>query len=364
MSPHPLSAEDAAGSGVAALALVARLHGIPADASGLAREHGTPGRQHEASVTERDLLRAAKALGFRCGRVHSSWERLERTPLPALARLEDGRFVVLARAEAQRVLVHDPAEAQPLSLPRAVFEDIWSGSLLLLSRRAGDPGGTRRFDFTWFVPAILRHRRLLGEVLAASFFIQIFALLTPLFFQLVIDKVLVHQGYTTLHVLAIGMLAVIAFEAVLGGLRTYLFSHTSSRIDVGLGAALYRHLLRLPIAYFEARRVGDTVARVRELETIRQFLTGSALTLVVDAVFTVVFLGVMYLYSPVLTAVVLATLPAYVLLSLVVTPILRRRLDERFNRGAENQAFLVESVSGVGSLDEITDRIKSALPAS
>jgi len=157
--------------------------------------------------------------------------------------------------------------------------------------------GQRRFDFSWFVPAILKYRRLLGEVLVASFFIQLFALITPLFFQVVIDKVLVHQGLTTLDVLAVGLLVISVFEVVLTGLRTYLFAHTTNRVDVQLGAQLFRHLMALPLAYFNTRRVGNTVARVRELETIRNFITGSALTLVIDLFFTFVFFGVMYLYS-------------------------------------------------------------------
>jgi subfamily B ATP-binding cassette protein HlyB/CyaB len=205
----------------------------------------------------------------------------------------------------------------------------------------------RKFDFTWFIPAIVKYRKLLGEVLIASFFIQLFALLTPLFFQVVIDKVLVHKAMTTLHVVAIGMLAIVLFETILGGLRHYLFSHTSSRIDVSLGAQLFRHMMRLPIAYFEARRVGETVARVRELETIRQFLTSSTLTIVIDLFFTVVFLVVMFYYSPILTFVVLGTIPLYLGLSIIATPLFRGRLEEKFNRGAENQAFLVESINGM-----------------
>ncbi|HFQ91377.1 MAG TPA: type I secretion system permease/ATPase, partial [Chromatiales bacterium] len=162
--------------------------------------------------------------------------------------------------------------------------------------------------------------------------------------------VLVHKGLTTLHVLAIGMLVLTLFDVVLGGLRTYLFSHTSSRIDVLLGAQLFRHLLRLPIAYFEARRVGDTVARVRELESIREFLTSSSVTLVIDLFFTIVFLAVMYFYSPLLTLVVGLTIPLYIVLSVFITPVIRARLHEKFNRGAENQAFLVESVSGIETI--------------
>jgi subfamily B ATP-binding cassette protein HlyB/CyaB len=193
----------------------------------------------------------------------------------------------------------------------------------------------------------VKYRRLLGEVLIASFFLQVFALLTPLFTQVVIDKVLVHKGFTTLHVLAAGMVILALFDALLGGLRTYLFAHTTNRIDVGLGAHLFRHVLSLPLAYFEARRVGDTIARVRELEHIRQFLTTNSVTVVVDVVFTIVFLVVMCFYSTTLTLIVLGSLPLYAILSVVITPIIRIRLNEKFNRGAENQAFLVESVSGI-----------------
>jgi len=152
--------------------------------------------------------------------------------------------------------------------------------------------------------AIHKYRRLLGEVLVASFFLQVFALVSPLFFQVVIDKVLVHRTLSTLDVLIIGLVAIAIFETILGILRTYLFAHTTNRIDVELGARLFRHLVALPIAYFQARRVGDSVARVRELENIRNFLTSSALTLVIDLFFTFVFLAVMFVYSPFLTFVV------------------------------------------------------------
>jgi len=166
----------------------------------------------------------------------------------------------------------------------------------------------------------------------------------------VIDKVLVHQSMSTLEVLVFGLVTVAVFETALGILRTYIFVHTTNRIDVELGARLFRHLLALPIGYFEARRVGDSVARVRELENIRNFLTSSSLTLVIDLLFTFVFLAVMFFYSPLLTFVVLASFPFYVGISAATTPLFRRRLNEKFTRGAENQAFLVESVTGVETL--------------
>jgi ATP-binding cassette, subfamily B, bacterial HlyB/CyaB len=334
------------GSGLSCVVLIARYYGLPADAAQLKHQFVESG----VEASDGDLLRAAKHLGLKAGKVDAEWSRLASMPLPAIAVLNDGRFVVLARADAEKVLVQDPAEQRPMLLPRAVFEPVWTGRLILVTKRADLRPEDRKFDFTWFIPAIVKHRRLLGEVLLASFFLQLFALLTPLFFQVVIDKVLVHKGVTTLHVLAIGMLAMILFETVLGGLRAYVFSHTSSRIDVGLGADLFRHLVRLPLAYFESRRVGDTVARVRELETIRQFLTSSTVTLVIDLLFTVVFIAVLFFYSPMLTLVVLGTIPCYVLLSVFVTPIFRARLNEKFNRGADNQSFLVESINGIQTL--------------
>ena len=323
--------------------LLARFFGIPADAGQL--RHQFLGSEKPSGETE--LLLAAKHLGLKAGAHESCWERLPATPLPALAQYQDGRYIVLARVNAEHALIQDPLEAAPQTLPRAIFEESWNGRLLLFTKRAGLRPEDRRFDFTWFIPAIVKHRRLFGEVLTASFFLQLFALLTPLFFQVVIDKVLVHKALTTLHVLAIGMLALVLFEVILGGLRAYVFSHTTSRMDVTLGAELFRHLVRLPLAYFQARRVGDTVARVRELETIRQFLTGSTVTVVIDLFFTVVFIAVLFFYSGWLTLVVLATIPFYVLLSAAVTPVFRARLNDKFNRGAENQSFLVETINGI-----------------
>jgi ATP-binding cassette, subfamily B, bacterial HlyB/CyaB len=178
----------------------------------------------------------------------------------------------------------------------------------------------------------------------------LFGLASPMIFQTVIDKVLVHRGLSTLEVMVSGLALIAVFEAVLSGLRTYLFSHTSNRIDVELGARIFKHLLRLPLAYFESRRVGDSVARVRELETIRQFITSSSITLVLDLAFCAVFLGVMFVYSTTLALVVIAALPIYAMLSIVTTPAFRRRLDEKFRRGAENQAFLVESITGIETI--------------
>ena len=296
-----------------------------------------------------EMIRCARDLGLKARAWRTKWSRLVRTPLPAIASLRDGGFMLLAKATEDKVLVQSP-QTGPALMTREEFVAVWDGGLISMARRAGLADVARRFDITWFLGAIHKYRRLLGEVLVASFFLQLFGLISPLFFQVVIDKVLVHRSLSTLDVLVIGLLAISAFETVVAILRTYLFSHTTNRIDVELGARLFHHLLALPMAYFQARRVGDSVARVRELENIRNFLTSSALTLVIDLFFTFVFLAVMFFYAPMLTWIVLGSLPVYVAISGAVTPLFRRRLDEKFQRGAENQAFLVESVTGIETL--------------
>ena len=335
-----------------ALCAIARLHQIAADPATLAHQLGWSANE---ALQIDDLLLAAKHLGLKAKRSRTTTDRLALTPLPALAvmRTDDGslRVVIVAQCDGQRVLLQDPAAGngnnRPTIEPVEVFASQWTGELILITSRASMAGDLAKFDFSWFIPSLVKHRKLLGEVLLISFMLQLFALVSPLFFQVVMDKVLVHRGLTTLDVLVIGLVGVVIFESVLNALRAYVFSHTTSRIDVELGARLFRHLMALPLAYFQARRVGDSVARVRELENIRSFLTGNALTVVLDVFFSVVFIAVMLFYSVPLTLIVLVSLPLYLGLSLAVVPVLRQRLDTKFARSAENQAMLVETVTGI-----------------
>jgi ATP-binding cassette, subfamily B, bacterial HlyB/CyaB len=334
-----------------ALCAIARFHQVPADPASLAHQLGL---QPSEAITTADLLRAAKHLGLKAKLSSTTAVRLPLTPLPALAFMQDAagepRVVILAQCDAQRVLLQDPSAAtpaRPIIESMEAFKGQWTGDLILIASRASLAGDLAKFDFSWFVPAIVKYRKLFGEVLLISLMLQLFALVSPLFFQVVMDKVLVHRGLTTLDVLVIGLITVVVFESALNGLRSYVFSHTTSRIDVELGARLFRHLVQLPLAYFQARRVGDSVARVRELENIRSFLTGNALTVLLDVVFSVVFIAVMLFYSVPLTLIVMVSLPLYFALSLAVVPVLRKRLDVKFARGAENQAMLVETVTGI-----------------
>ena len=313
----------------------------------------------EAVFCNKALLLAAKELGMTARLVRQDPLRLDKAPFPAIARYLDGRYFIVARFDksqgegvqpvAPRLLIQHAGQPPEMISVEDFFAQI-TGELMFFTSKATFSGPLARFDFTWFIPVIIKYRRLLGEILLVSLFLQLIGLATPLFFQVVMDKVLVNHAMKTLNVIAIGLVTATLFEAALTGIRTWVFAHTSSKIDVELGARLFRHLLGLPLSYFQSRRVGDSVARIRELENIRSFLTSNALTVVLDIAFSFVFLAVMFWYSKSLTFIVLASIPCYVALSVVFTPMIRGRLDEKFNRSAENQSFLVETISGVDTV--------------
>jgi subfamily B ATP-binding cassette protein HlyB/CyaB len=338
--------DDRRDLGLLGLVMLAQYHEIAADPKQLTHHFGLNGEL----FAEQTLLLAAKHLGLKARILAQPAARLDKITLPALALQPDGSHFIVAKVSDDSVLIHDLALQRPQLLSRAELEMRYSGRLLVLTSRASVLGELAKFDFRWFVPAVVKYRKLLLEVFAVSFFIQLFALVTPLFYQVVMDKVLVHHGLTTLTVIVIGLLSIAVFDVTLSALRAHVFAHTTSKIDVELGARLFRHIMALPLAFFQARRVGDTIARVRELENIRSFLTGQALTSVLDLLFTVVFLAVMFYYSGWLTLIVVVSLPIYALWSASITPLLRKRLDEKFARGADNQSFLVETVNGIGTV--------------
>jgi leukotoxin translocation ATP-binding protein lktB len=351
---------------LSALVLLAQFHRIPVNSSQIKYQFDTQGQ----GLSETQWLLAAKSLGFKTKTVSKTVERLPFLNLPALVWRDDGKHFILVKVDKDEgYLIQDLELERLVALSSQEFLERYQGRIILLTSRASVLGALAKFDFTWFIPAIVKYRRILLEVVGVSIILQIFALITPLFFQVVMDKVLVHQGFSTLNVIAVALAVVVIFEVILGGVRTYIFAHTTSRIDVELGARLFRHLLALPIAYFENRRVGDTVARVRELEQIRNFLTGQALTSVLDLLFSFIFIAVMWYYSFWLTLVVLISLPCYAIWSATISPMLRRRLDEKFARNADNQSFLVESVSAMNTIKsmavgpQMTDRWDKQLAA-
>src|SRR5271169_623716 len=345
----PLSEGTPLDRGLRALCGIAAYYRIGADPVQLARELALGARQAD----EADLIRGARLIGLRARLVSKlTAERLAMLPTPAIVRMTSGAFMVFGgRNPSGLCRLVDPISHAVQEAPLEDLARDIGGQALLIARRIGGAGvDPRQFGMRWFLPTIWRYRRPLGHVLAASLFVQIFALTTPLFFQVVVDKVLTHRGYETLFVLVGGLVIVGLFDVTLQYLRTYALSHTTNRIDVELGQRLFAHLLRLPVAYFETRSTGQTVARVRELETIRNFLTGQALFSAIDLVFALVFVAVMFAYSLPLTLIVLAGVPFYLLIGFSVRPPLRELVSEKFNRGAASQQFLVETIVGAGTV--------------
>lgn len=294
------------------------------------------------------LVEGAEKLGLQLRRLQTTWPDLRQLTFPALLHWQREHWVVVYEVKGDRMIIANPLNPDRTceSLPKSIVEPAWDGNLWqaeLIQKQD-------KFSLAWFLPAVWHYRRLLGEVLLASFTLQLLGLATPILTQVIIDKVMVQGSLPTLDVMAIALLSVAIFEGILGILRLFIFTHTARRLDLSLSAQVFQHLMRLPLAYFESRRVGDTVARVQELENIRQFLTGTALTVILDSIFAVVYLALMFYYNIQLTWVALAVIPLFAILTLVSTPILRNWLNETFNRSADSQSFLVETMTGIHSV--------------
>jgi len=336
-------------SGLRALSGIAGFYRIAIDIIQLERELVLENRASEPD----DIVRGAAMVGLRARIVRKvDPSRLSGVPIPAIVRFRTGSFAVFGgKASGDQYRLVDPVTRIDRYLSLDAILDEIDPFIILIARRVGGAGtDPRSFGFKWFWPSVWRYRRPLLNVLVASLFVQIFALVTPLFFQVIVDKVLPHKGYSTLFVLVAGIGILGIFDVVLQYLRTYMLSHTTNRIDVELGQRLYRHLLKLPLAYFETRSAGQTAARMRELETIRSFLTGPGLFSAIDLLFTFVFIGVLFAYSWRLTLIVLGSIPFYVAVAAIVRPPLRERVKERFNRGAESQQFTVETIIGAHTI--------------
>lgn len=336
-------------TGILSLCAVAGFYRIATDPGHLRRELALG----EEIANSNDLIRAAKLAGMKARVMRtSSRKRLSHLPVPALIRLKDRRYAVYSGVSpAGEFRIVDPVTRIAQDLAFEAFLEVASAEFILVQRQFRGAGiDPTAFGFRWFLPSIWRYRSPIAHVLIASLFVQIFALVTPLFFQVIIDKVLVHKGYSTLFVIVGGIAIIGLFDVVLQYLRTYALSHTTNRIDVELGRRLFHHLLNLPLAYFETRSAGQTVARMRELETIRTFLTGQGLFSAIDLLFTVIFFAVLFAYSVKLTLIVLASIPIYIVISALFRPGLRDTIKEKFNRGAESQQFLVEAVVGIQTL--------------
>lgn len=337
-------------SALTALEVAGKLNRIAIDTRVIIKEYALS--EHEPSIEE--LTRIATSQGFRASIKKLSIEKLiESYPMPIIVQKIDGSYmsIIQANSEKQELLVFDITRKEPYIISYEDCAAQSSGKSIVLKHRILSQDA--RFGFEWFFRAIMKYKKVMAEVLIASFVLQLFGLVAPLFTQVILDKVLVHRSMSTLDVLAIAFIAVAIFELILNLIRSYIFAHTTSKIDAKLGAKLFHHLLALPFVYFEKRKVGNIIARVRELDQIREFIANKSVTLILDVLFSVVFVAVMLLYSVKLTLIVLGFVTVIAILYLVITPELRRRLEEKFQMGAQSNAYLVEAVTGVQTVKSL-----------
>lgn len=309
--------------------------------------------QEQVGFDRMAVTRSLKHLGFEVSLKKSNEKNLSRAAFPSLVEMKDGTFAMVGKVTTEGAFLQVPGQALPRLVSLSKLLEEIKPQWFVVSK-GGSTWSSEKFGLGWFFKALLRYKGLLGETLVASFALQIFALVSPLAFQVVIDKVLVHRGLSTLDVIVLGLALASVFEILLTGLRTYVLTHTTNRVDAELGAKIYRHLLALPMTYFATRKVGEIVARVKEMESVRSFFTGTGLTSGVDLFFTIFFLMVMAYYSPALTLVVVVSLPLFLAVSMILIPLLNKYVEDRFVKAAENQSFLVESIAGMETVKSMT----------
>ena len=302
---------------------------------------------NESIIKLQTLAAILDILGLRAsGLQPNSEELLSRAPFPAILMLKNTPIIIWESSK-DKVLISDPREEQKWVETKFLFEVSKAEELSLLCIEKNANAPKARFGLSWFIPSIKKHKGALAQVVITSFFVQLLGLFNPLLIQQIIDAVISQGNYSSLNVLGTLLIAMALAQALLGSLRTYLFSDTTNRIDISLGASIINHLLRLPLSYFAKRPVGEVSSRIGELERIRSFLTGTALTVLLDAIFSFIYIGVMLLYSVPLTIAALGVVPLFIALTVAVSPIIRRQLREGAEANARVQSHLVETLAGM-----------------
>ena len=332
-------------TGLACLVAIAKYYNIPADYRQLERAYVL----REGAVDMTTLVRAARELKLKARKYDGLKEEdLDKLVYPILIRLHSGRSVVITTIREGDIYVMDPAfSQQPVKVDRYKLLMDWTGSAILFTRRYELDKKKDKFGFKWFIPVLAKYIPQLRSVLFMSLLLQILGLASPIFVQNIIDKVLVHRAADALDILVLGMVLCTVFQNFITGLRTYLFTNITCKMDVVLSSRLYKNVTALPISYFQKWQVGDVVSRTGELETLRSFMTGNSLTIILDIVFAIVYFIVMFFYSRILSIVVLVMIPLFVLLNVIVAPIFKRMINEKFLIGSENRSFLIETITGI-----------------
>lgn len=336
-------------TGLISFEIISKINGIDVDLRAISRKYGIS----EDEISKEELLRIAQNAGFRAKIKNFPLEKCEKYPLPAVFIRKDETYGVILKInyEDKKVLIFLPDEKNPKEVTYEKFYELSTGEIIFFNHRMID--SKIKFGFKWFYNEILKYKQVMAEVMLGSFVVQLFGLITPLFTQVILDKVIVHRSMSTLNVLGIAFVVVAIFEFLLNLARNYIFIHTANKIDAKLGAKLFRHLFELPFVYFEARKVGNIIARIRELDNIREFITNKSVSVIIDLFFSSVFLIVMLAYSRILTLIVLFIVVLIAILYVTVTPELRSRLNDKFQMGAQSNSYLVEAVTGVQTVKSL-----------
>ncbi len=332
-------------TGLASLVAIAKYYNIPAEYRQLERAYVL----EEGAVDTTTLVRAARDMKLKARAYEGLTEAdFSKLVFPILIRMKDNSCLVITTIREGKMYIVDPRfSQQPVQADKAKVLAQWTGEAILFTRRFELEKEAGKFGFRWFMPVISKYSTYLRNVLVLSLLLQLLGLAGPFFTQNIIDKVLVHRAADALDILVLGMLLCTIFQNWMQALRSYLFTNITSKMDVVLSSHLFQNITSLPIKYFSKWQVGDVVSRVGELENLRSFLTGSSLTIVLDIIFAVVYLTVMFLYSKILSLVVMLILPFFILLNLVIAPIFKRMINERFLIGSENRSFLIETITGI-----------------
>ena len=337
-------------TGLITFEVVAKINGIGVDLRSIAREYGL----NEGEIPKEELLRIIKNAEFKAKIKTIPLAETKKYPIPAIFILKNETYGVVLKInyDEKKALIFLPEDKNAREITFEEFEQMATGELIFLTHRTINT--KIKFGFKWFYMEIIKYKQIMAEVMLGSFVVQLFGLITPLFTQVILDKVIVHRSMSTLEVLGIAFIAVAIFEFILNLSRNYIFIHTANKIDAKLGAKLFKHLFALPFVYFESRKVGNIIARIRELDQIRDFITNKSVSVIIDLFFSTVFLVVMFIYSRILTTVVVGVVGLIAILYLIVTPELRERLNNKFQMAAQSNSYLVESVTGVQTVKSLS----------
>ncbi len=299
----------------------------------------------QGSISEQVIGGITSLLGLNASAASLPSELGTRIPTPAIVKWKKS-YALLQQSNANELVLISPREGL-ITIKSEDFKTVFPEDIKVILVEKSSITPNKKFNLEWFIPSLKKYRGSLILVLIASFIVQLFGLANPLLIQVIIDKVISQRSLDTLQILGIALVVVTILGGILGGLRTFLFAETTNRIDTRLGAEVIDHLLRLPLGYFDKRPVGELGSRIAELEKIRDFLTGQALTTILDAIFSVIYIVVMVLYSLTLTIVALGVVPIQILLTLLGSPLLRRQIREIAKQNAKTQSHLVEVLTGV-----------------